>query len=243
MSEATAALQIAGFSDIGPVRMENQDSWRALELGGGRVALLLADGMGGHKGGREAAQGAVDAAVAALEAAGQTPDLTAAVAAANDAVRELALRIGGRPGTTLVAAVIAGEEVTVANVGDSRAYLVAGDTAVRLTEDHSWVAEQVRLGAIAPDELRHHFNRNVITRAVMGETVAPDLFRNRLAAGQTLLLCSDGLWEPLDEDQIASLLAGGEPLARRVERLCLAALDAGGTDNVTAVAAQSCPAG
>ncbi len=236
---AASAHETAGFTDIGPVRKENQDAWGALPSPDGGWALLLADGMGGHAGGREAATAALEAAAQVLLGDDPASRLQAAVSAANQAVGEVAIEIGGAPGTTLVLAVINGEEATIANIGDSRAYLIASGSASPVTEDHSWVGEQVRLGRLTPEEIRRHPRRNMITRAVMGEAVTPDVFTVQLGAGATLLLCSDGVWEPLDDSRIAELLSGDGPLDAQVEQLCRAALDAGGTDNVTAVAVRS----
>jgi len=234
------AIEMAGFSDQGPVRKENQDAWQAIELTGGRSALLLADGMGGHAGGSEAANAAVTAAARIVEASTEAAPaaLTAAVGAANDAVGEVAAQLGGDPGTTLVLAFIEGDEATVANVGDSRAYLVRAGTARPITQDHSWVGEQVQKGLIAPGDLRKHPRRNMITRAVMGEALTPDLFSVQLRPHDVLLLCSDGLWEPVEDEQLADLLTDDLPLSVLVERAGRAALDAGGTDNVTVVAAR-----
>ena len=145
-------LEIAGITDRGPVRTQNQDVWDARIVAGGRSAVLaLADGMGGHKGGLESAEAAVTAAMAVLsefEPAGDAPaTLRRAVAAANDGVARARESIGGNPGTTLVLAVIDGAHASVANVGDSRGYLISGGIAQQLTDDHSWAAGQVRLGA------------------------------------------------------------------------------------------------
>jgi serine/threonine protein phosphatase PrpC len=233
-------IDVAGVSDRGPVRAENQDVWEAFELrGGGSYALLLADGMGGHTGGREAADAAVAAAARVLGEPGPAQDrLDAAVAGANAAVAEVRSRLGGYPGTTLVLALIDGPNAVVANVGDSRAYRIRGSEARALTEDHSWVAEQVRAGLLEPDELRHHLRRNVITRAVMGDPIAGDQFPVQLQPNDVLMLCSDGLWEPIDDTAIGEFFAADAPLERILDWVCDAALAAGGTDNVTAVAAR-----
>ncbi len=168
------SLEIAGITDRGPVRTQNQDVWDArIGPGGGNAVLALADGMGGHKGGLESAEAAVTAAMAVLTDADHPEDAAAtlrqAVAAANDAVAVARVSIGGNPGTTLVLAIIEGAHASVANVGDSRAYLISGATARQITDDHSWAAGQVRLGAIDEAEARHHPKRNLIERAVMGD--------------------------------------------------------------------------
>src|SRR5207249_1841175 len=123
------------------------------------------------------------------------------------AVAEVRARIGGNPGTALVAALLEAAHVVVANVGDSRAYRIRGGEARLLTEDHSWVGEEVRAGRLAADQVRHHLRRNTITRAVMGDPVRADHFPVQLQPDDVLMLCSDGLWEPLDDTSIGDFFA------------------------------------
>jgi serine/threonine protein phosphatase PrpC len=236
-------VEVAGVTDRGPVREENQDHWDAFErAAGGGLAMLLADGMGGHAGGGEAAAAAIAAARQGLEsAAASAQSIAAAVDAANAAVAEVRSRLGGSPGTTLVVAVMEHDRAVIANIGDSRAYRIRGGQAVPLTEDHSWVGEQVRAGLLEADAGRHHPRRNVITRAVMGDPVVADEVTVPLQAGDVVMLCSDGVWEPLSDVQLGELFAADAPLERVMEWLCDAALAAGGTDNVTAVAARFAP--
>lgn len=243
VADVGSALEVAGATDRGTVRTENQDAWDAFVGGDGTAVLVLADGMGGHPGGGEAATAALTAAVERLRA-GVTNGgdaegaVRAAVAAAGEAVATFRDRIGGNPGTTLVIAVIGGDGAgVVANVGDSRAYLIRGGAAQPLTEDHSWVGERVRAGELSPGEARHHPRRNIITRAVMGDPVQPDVYPLSMRPGDTVLLCSDGVWEPLPDAMLAELLTDAGPLRAALERSCEAAIDAGGTDNVTVVAA------
>jgi PPM family protein phosphatase len=237
------ALEIAGITDRGPVRTQNQDVWDARVGGDARTAVLaLADGMGGHKGGLESAEAAVQAAMAVLggvdRSSNEEATLRRAVAAANDGVAVARESIGGKPGTTLVLAIISGAHAWLANVGDSRAYLISGSAVTQLTDDHSWAAGQVRLGALNADEARHHQKRNLIERAVMGDPVEADIFEVDAAAGDVLLLCSDGLWEPLSDQALGAIVATPDPLGVALTRACDAALAAGGTDNVTMVAAR-----
>jgi PPM family protein phosphatase len=239
--DEVGALEVAGISDIGPVRAQNQDVWDA-EIGadGTTAVLALADGMGGHKGGLESADAAITAAMSVLRGAGADPDpgttLARAVAAANDGVARARVDIGGNPGTTLVLAVVRGTHASVANVGDSRAYLISGATVTQLTEDHSWAAGQVRAGAMSAEEARHHPKRNLIERAVMGDPVVADIFEVDAQEGDVLLLCSDGLWEPLADTALGAILAAPDALGVALTRACDAALAGGGTDNVTMVA-------
>ena len=213
--------------------------------GDGRTAVLaLADGMGGHRGGLESARAAVVAAMAVLrEGARRSADtLRRAVAAANDAVAIERESIGGNPGTTLVLAIIDGLHASVANVGDSRGYLISNPTVTQITDDHSWAAGQVRLGELSAEEARHHQKRNLIERAVMGDPVEADIFEVDATPGDVLLLCSDGLWEPLSDQALGAILATPDPLGVALTRACDAALAGGGTDNVTMVAARWLPA-
>ncbi len=239
-------LEIAGITDRGPVRTENQDVWDAQMGGDGRSAVLvLADGMGGHKGGLESAEAAVKDAMAVLISPGPTEDAAAslrrAVDAATQAVAKVRDAIGGGPGTTLVLAIISDTHAVVANVGDSRAYLITAAGATPITEDHSWAAAQVRAGVMDAEEARHHAKRNLIERAVMGDPVEVDIFDIDAAPGDLLLLCSDGLWEPLSDQVLGAVISAPDPLGVALTRACDAALAAGGTDNVTLVAARWLP--
>lgn len=241
VADGSGGVEVAGATDRGTVRTENQDMWAAFVRAGSGdgIGLIVADGMGGHAGGREAAEAAVEAAAARLRDGGRAPEaVEAAVHDANAAVAGVRDLIGGGPGTTLVVAVVNRDQALVGNVGDSRAYLVRDGRAAQLTFDHSWVGDEVRAGRIRPEEARRHPRRNVITRAVLGDPVEPDLTTMDLRAGDTLLLCTDGVWEPLSDQDIAELMTNAGPLVRDLERLCEAALDAGGSDNVTAVAAR-----
>lgn len=239
---AVFTVEVAGYTDRGTVRNENQDAWDALTLPWG-AALVVADGMGGHHGGRESAEAAVHAASASLRAFDGSGDLTelvrAAVHDANVAVDGVRQRIGGDPGTTLVIAAIGRDgRAVVGNVGDSRAYLITSNEARPITEDHSWVAEQVRAGLLDAAATRDHLRRNVITRAVMGDEVVADTFTVQLEPGVTLMLCSDGVWEPLSDHAMAAIVNGTATLHDAARRLCTDALSAGSADNVTAAAAR-----
>ncbi len=237
-STSSEGAEIAAATHIGPVRTENQDLFDAVPLEGERgIALVVADGMGGLPGGREAAAAAVAAARGVL-ATGRADRETvlAAVLAANAAVGELRAAIGGQPGTTLTITAVSGHHVAIGHAGDSRAYLVRGGQASVITSDHSWVGEQVRAGALPPGSERSNSRRNIITRAVMGEPLEAEAISIELVAGDVLMLCSDGFWEPLADADIAMLLATPGPLTAVVERAVQTALDAGATDNVTLIA-------
>jgi serine/threonine protein phosphatase PrpC len=238
-------VETAAVSDRGGVRAENQDAVVLLELEGAPgCAAVLADGMGGHPDGRLAADVAIAAAAEVLRSAAEPASaLPAAVAAANAAiaVRAVPDERGRSLGTTLVLAVASGGRAAVANVGDSRAYLIRAGNAVQLTVDHSWVAEQVRAGILTDEEALRHPRRSRVTRALLGDPVEPDLYEVSMRPHDVLLLCSDGLWESLPAPRIAELLGAEGPLDALVGRLVDAALDAGSTDNVTAAAVRAAP--
>lgn len=232
-------FELAAASDRGPVRSENQDAWDILSLdAGGGCALILADGMGGHVSGAAAARSAVEVS-AEFVATSKTPAraLREAVADANAAVRRHRLSLGGQvSGTTLIVAIVTGHVATLASVGDSRAYLLRNGSAAQLTHDHSWVAEQVRAGAITEEEAANSSQRSLLTRALMGDPVEPDILTVELLAEDVLLLCTDGLWAPLGGEALAHIFAEGGPLRALVNHAVDVALDAGADDNVTVVA-------
>jgi serine/threonine protein phosphatase PrpC len=238
-------LELAAVSDRGPVRAENQDAWSLVPLDPGRgCLLLLADGMGGHAGGREAAVLAVRHAAEQLR---ESPDphagLGEAGESANAAIAELRRDHGGAVmGTTLVLAAVSAGRATISNVGDSRAYLLRDGGAAQVTEDHSVLAEAIRAGHL---ELGGAGDppRNLLTRALTGEPVDADRFSVELCAGDVLLLCCDGAWDPLGGDELGRLLAGDGPLEGLLTRACDAALEAGSRDNITLVACRVAAAG
>jgi protein phosphatase len=243
VNAASWRLLGAVHTDRGPVRKENQDAFGLVPLEGDGLGLIVADGMGGQSGGREAAEAAVAAASVRLTMPGEGDALLRAVLdLANEAVAGIRRSLGGNPGTTMVAAVMAGGTLTVANAGDSRAYLVRAGAARQLTADHSVVADQVRAGLIGAEEARRDPRRNYITRALLGEPVEPDLTQTSVEAGDVVLLCTDGLWGSLEDPEIARILGGGATPAVAAREVVDAALAAGSTDNVTALVVRVDPA-
>ena len=243
-------LSGAGATDCGPVRRENQDAFRLVSVDGTGLGLILADGMGGQSGGREAAEAAVAGAADRLGVPGagaagrlEVPGgdderLREVIAVANAAVGGVRLQLGGNPGTTMVAAVIEGGRLTLAHAGDSRAYLLRDGEATQLTADHSLTGERVRAGTLDAEAARHDPRRNYVTRALLGDPVEPDVAELALISGDVVVLCTDGLWEPLTDGQIAGLAGGDVGPVEGSQRLVAAALAAGATDNVTAVVAR-----
>ncbi|HEY8491807.1 MAG TPA: Stp1/IreP family PP2C-type Ser/Thr phosphatase [Dehalococcoidia bacterium] len=242
------ALQVSARTDRGRVRRENQDAvlgqTGTLRLRPDEVALVaVADGMGGGPAGALASREALrELASAFAQEEGDVPErLARSMARANRHVYGFVERNPGYAGmgTTVVAAAVGQGRAWVANVGDSRAYLLRNGRLERLTEDHSWVQEQVRAGIMSAREAARSPYRNVITRAVGSEPeVETDLFGPvDLAEGEILLLCSDGLHGLLEEREILAVARQTE-FPRLADALVEAANEAGGSDNISVVAVQ-----
>lgn len=231
--------------------MANEDrSWAGVTDGGLTVAIV-ADGMGGHQAGDVASQLAVDAFREEVESAGagMTEEeahelLRRAIRKANEVVFDMASRNEQyhNMGTTVVAALFVEEQrLIVGHIGDSRAYRISEGGITLLTEDHTLVNELVRSGQISYEEAAHHPRRNVLTRA-LGTDSETELELQALpwAAGDILLLCSDGLSGMVgDEDIRMTVSAEGSSLEEKAESLIQQALAAGGDDNITVVLLQS----
>ncbi len=240
-------MKIWGITDIGAVRSDNQDSYRIEQLGDEAALVAVCDGMGGARAGNVASSVAADALVGAVKTAAAAagaprpwPEiLSESVCAANRAVHELSRsqeEYHGM-GTTLVAAIITGERIFVANVGDSRCYQIREGTIQRISRDHSLVEDLVERGEITREEARHHPKRNLITRALgVDRDVKVDLFERENCGGY-LLLCSDGLSNLATEEELRTEIVR-EDKESCCSRLLRLALDRGAPDNVTAVVVQ-----
>ena len=224
-------------SDRGLLRERNEDAAAALTLPDGSLLLAVADGLGGHPGGAVASRTALDTLVERLRAdppANPAAGLREAFEAANRAVRARQQGAHAQMGTTLVAALVRGSRAWTANVGDSRACLAPldGGAARRLTEDHSWVEEQIRAGLLEPDDPLAALNRHVITRAIGLEDHAGADVSGPIALPDRclLLLSSDGLHGVLDDEEIGRVVAesGGDYASELID----AVLERGAPDNV-----------
>jgi protein phosphatase len=226
-------IAFACRTDVGCVREHNEDSLLATP-----PLFAVCDGMGGHEAGEVASEIAVNVL---SQRAPDTPNVAAlgqAVKDANAAIQDAVAQGKGREGmgTTCTAAMIDGSTVMIAQVGDSRAYLLHNRNLTQLTRDHSLVADLIDSGEITAAEARTHPWRSYITRALGIEpTVQTDLYEIEAAEGDTLLLCSDGLYTMIDDDQIASILGRHPEPQRAADELVEAAIEAGGTDNVTVI--------
>jgi protein phosphatase len=222
---------VGQVTDMGRVRERNEDSLLV------RPPLyVIADGMGGHRGGDVASQVAVET-MERLEDEGKG-SLAEHVRRANRAVWDRSVedqRLSGM-GTTLTAVRVDGSRVELAHVGDSRAYLMRDGVLRQLTDDHTLVARMVRSGEITPEEAEVHPHKNVMTRALgTEEEVEVDEESITLQGGDRLLLCSDGLTGMVTEDQIEAILATTDDPQRAADQLARAANRAGGVDNISVV--------
>ena len=242
----------AGWSlDKGVTRENNEDSLAAVTLNEASASptigvYAVADGMGGHAAGEVASQLAVRTAIRqikgeASEVSEDMPDnyqqwLTGAVALANHVVKEKAHVENKNMGTTLVMAVVVGHDVHIANVGDSRAYLISPTRIRQITHDQSLVQALVDNGAITPEQAVNHPNRNVLTQAIgSGEEVTADLFNETLGDDESLLLCSDGLWNTLGDDEIIRIVRTATTPNAACQSLVDACNAKGSLDNIAAV--------
>ena len=239
------ALTAHSLSQVGPVREENQDTLRVdLPDGPARAEhgslLAIADGMGGY------AHGALASATAiatffetfyAESAAARLPSLRRAVEQANLAVHQAAFRLNaGQMGTTLTVANIAGDQLYLAHVGDTRAYLVRDGRARCLTNDHSVVGELVRMRVLSPDKVRTHAQRSVLNRSLgLNLFVQPDLTRMAVRAGDVVILCSDGLWAYVEDDEFADLATRAPDAGSLSQQLIDLALARQTDDNISVI--------
>ncbi len=221
-------------TDTGRQRRGNEDSSFARP-----PLFVVADGMGGAQAGEVASQLAVEAFARGLPSDGSAEDrLVARVRDANQRIHDLSRSEAERAGmgTTLTAALLEADQLAIAHVGDSRAYLHRDGELRRLTRDHSLVGELVEQGKLTEAQAEEHPQRSIITRALGPEpSVEVDTWTYAVRPGDVLLLCSDGLTSMITEEQIVELLSGAPDLARAAERLIDAANAAGGRDNITVV--------
>jgi len=222
-------------TDVGCVRKHNEDSLVVQP-----PLFVVADGMGGHAAGEVASEIAIQTIAAEAPDHADAEALGKAVVKANIAIIEAAHEGKGREGmgTTVTAAMLEGERLIIAQVGDSRAYLLHQGVLQQLTRDHSLVADMIEAGQLTDEEARIHPNRSVITRALGSDTTTqPDLYEINVEAGDRLLLCSDGLSGMLVDDEIATIMNRIRDPQRCASSLVSEAIGAGGHDNITVIIA------
>ncbi|MDQ6420827.1 Stp1/IreP family PP2C-type Ser/Thr phosphatase [Paenibacillus sp. LHD-117] len=246
----------ANRSNIGRVRQVNEDQCWVGSLGGGIAIAVVADGMGGHQAGDVASQTAVDTFRGAFEQHADKQSLTEqegkmlirqAIAEANETIYAMASRNERyhNMGTTVVAALMLPGTAVIGHVGDSRAYRVGDGGIQLLTMDHSLVNELVKSGQLSAEEAAHHPRRNVLTRAIGTDPVVEiDVQSVDWSTDDVLLLCSDGLTNMVNEEQIVGVVADrSQELEAKADHLIQLALEGGGDDNITVVLLQEQPTG
>ena len=231
----------AARTDVGVVRSGNEDSYL---MAAERGLFIVADGMGGHAAGEVASDMATRIiAEQYRQARGMSDDelmsqMIGAIRSANEAIfrRTLSEHDKRGMGTTTTVMSLLPRRYLIGQVGDSRAYLLRGDTLSQLTKDHSYVQEQVDAGRLSPDEARVHPYANVITRCVGSSSdVIPDLYFGTLEAGDLVLLASDGLTGMLEDSDVHEIMRSAVPLEEMVDALIAGANHRGGLDNVTTI--------
>lgn len=235
-------LKTFSITDIGRKRKLNQDYVFTSERAIGNLPnlFIVADGMGGHKAGEYASKYTVETICNCIERSFEknpTLILQKAIETANTHIRRRAsedVTLEGM-GTTVVAATCLGSHLQVANVGDSRLYVV-NEEIQQITRDHSLVEEMVRMGGIDREAARNHPDKNIITRAIgANETVEVDFFTVELKEGDIVLLCSDGLTNMLEDEEIREILGCPGGLPEKAQKLIEAANAHGGKDNIAVI--------
>lgn len=236
-------MRFHSITDIGRLRSLNQDSMFATEEAVGPLPNLfvVADGMGGHNAGEYASAQAVRLMtqyICAHESEQPAAVLERGIEEANARLYREASEDASKSGmgTTVVAATVMEGHLLVANVGDSRLYVVKSGRLRQMTRDHSVVEEMVRMGKITEEEALHHPKKRMITRAVGAEEdVRVDLFDFPTDGVEEILLCTDGLTNMVTDKEIEEILLSGQDARRQAEHLVAAANQGGGRDNITVI--------
>jgi PPM family protein phosphatase len=254
LDQAPPPYPATAITDVGLCRDLNEDSWAWARMNDGTHLFVVADGMGGHASGEVASSLAARTIcrIARERIQGGTPAveeleniLDAAFQAANNTVKDLAERRGNDMGTTLVALLMVGERrALIGNVGDSRGYLLRDKVLHQITRDHSLVARMVEQNRITAEEARNHPHSNILLRTVGTErNVEIDIFSVEIEANDRILLCSDGLWGEVDDDEIEAILNHYPDPRVSTRELVRAAHHGGGKDNITMILVDNLPPG
>ena len=239
-------MQYWGLTDPGCVREQNQDTYQIEQLGRNALLCVVCDGMGGAKSGNVASSLAVEAFVQEVKRIWKSDmDMEKTECVLRDAVKAANFTVYDRAqqsedyagmGTTLVAALIHAKTITFVNVGDSRAYYIAEDGISQVTVDHSLVQMMIDRGELSKERAKNYPGKNLITRAIGTEpSVSCDVFRKKAERGACVLLCTDGLSNLIDEQEILFEITYGEEKEKCCARLLDIAKNRGAPDNVTSV--------
>ncbi len=237
-------IESGSLSVIGPVREDNQDSIRIASdehPAGSGTLFAIADGMGGYAHGGVASLLALESFFDTLFTRNGSPiqkALQRGIETANLTVYQKAQQMdAGRMGTTLTAAYLLGNMLYLAHVGDSRAYLIRNGRSICLTSDHTTVGDMVRSKLISADKIRSHAQRSILTKSIGTSLfVQPDIIQQKLQEGDSVILCSDGLWSVIEDEEFAQVTneaASADEVAKNLVHL---ALDHNTDDNASVVA-------
>jgi serine/threonine protein phosphatase PrpC len=250
-------LEIGQGTDIGKIRGANEDAFLTVKsliatdsepLAVG--LLIIADGMGGHAGGREASSRAIRVASGILAREILIPSLESPTSVTSRPIQEIlseatmsaneaVSRTGGDAGTTLTSVIVMGHSAYIAHVGDTRVYYLNGGELQQITQDHSLVKRLVELGQISAEEAQHHPQRNFLYRAVgQGPELTVDTCFQRLAESSYLLLCTDGLWNQVSDEEMVEAIEDTLSPQEACNLLIDRANGRGGEDNITVVLAK-----
>lgn len=244
-------IEAFSMSDVGKKRQINQDcvDISVTPVGNLPNLLLLADGMGGHKAGDYASRFAIDTVKQEVNVSPETNPVhifAEAIEYANTHLYEKSvsdMNFQGM-GTTLVAATCLDNKLSVANIGDSRLYLIRQNKMVQVTRDHSYVAELVQKGELDKETAQNHPKKNYITRAVGAfEKANADYFYVETKPGDIILICSDGLTNMLSDEEILSMIYQEKDLELTCHKLVQAANEKGGLDNISVILARTAESG
>lgn len=203
--------------------------------------FVVADGMGGHNAGEYASRFTVDKVVEVISQNGQQEPVAAMKEALTEANSQLLEEAGADPsksgmGTTVVAATVIGDLLHVANIGDSRLYVIDHEAIRQITRDHSLVEEMVRLGEMDKAAAKVHPDKNIITRAIgVTRELAVDFFEVKLRPEDMILLCSDGLTNMVEDEEIKEIVLEQKNIVEKAEKLINTANENGGKDNITVI--------
>ncbi|MEE0955714.1 MAG: Stp1/IreP family PP2C-type Ser/Thr phosphatase [Eubacterium sp.] len=238
-------MKVFSATDIGQKRQMNQDFVFATDQPVGNLPnlLVVADGMGGHNAGDFASRYGVSVLTETIRQDANFNPVKILRKGVETANREVLMQSRRDPGmagmgTTMVVCTIVGEYAYIANVGDSRLYLIANDQIKQITQDHSLIAEMVRMGELTPEQGANHPDKNIITRAVgTSEQVKVDFFDLRLEEGNKIVMCSDGLYNMVENSRICEIVRGSS--AETAVRLLIdEANQNGGRDNIGVIVAE-----
>lgn len=236
-------MKAIALTNVGNKRSMNQDFYYCSDESVGILPNLyiVADGMGGHNAGDFASRFSVERFVNLIRDSKERTPISAIEAALKTTNEELIAKAKTQReyegmGTTFVMATLLSDGyLLIANIGDSRLYIV-NDRIQQITEDHSLVGEMVRNGELKKDEARFHPQKNVVLRALSTRTVvSPDFYKIRVNRGDYILLCSDGLWEMVEEGELLKLVSEYEDVSDIAEKMVFMANENGGKDNITII--------